>query len=186
MNTGILQRPGRSSEALLSDQIYRGRTFARQTRQSSPAPVITIEASSSFSIPFGDEGAFVFEQEPGKWFMPLLSQICDLGLLPPNWNTYGAQPIDPDTAAFAAAILLTLLSADDPVPSIVPTSPGGILLEWHDGGIDLEVDIRSPSSVQVLFEDGAHEEEYERAELEIIQGKLNILRGRLQSADGNT
>ena len=117
--------------------------------------------------------------------MPLLSQICELGLLQPVWNTYGAQPIDPVTAAYAAAVLQKLLSADDPSPSVVPTSRGGILFEWHEGGIDLEVDIRSPSSIHVSFEDDANEEEYERAKFDLIQEKLNILLGRLKSANGN-
>lgn len=176
----IMQRPRRSPEVLLSDETYRDRPVARQPRQSLPATRITMEALSPFVVPFGDEGSFRFDQAPDEWFMPLLSQICDLGLLPPNWNTYGAQPIDPDTAAFAVTLLLNLLSADDPFPSIVPTSRGGILLEWHEGGVDLEVDIRSPSSVHVSFEDGDDEEERERAQLDYIQEKVNILRGRLE------
>ena len=80
----------------------------------------------------------------------------------------------------AVTLLLNLLSPDDPLPSVVPTSRGGILLEWHEGGIDLEIDIRSPSWFHVVLEDGEYEEECDHADLEVVQQKLNLLRSRLK------
>ncbi len=76
--------------------------------------------------------------------------------------------------------LLNCVSPDDPVPSVVPTARGGILLEWHEGGIDLEVDIRSPSWFHVAFAEGEHEEEYDHANLELVADKLNLLRSRIK------
>jgi hypothetical protein len=137
-----------------------------------------MEAAQPFTAPFG-EGQFEFEQEPPLWFRPILNKVCTLGDLQFNWNSYGAMPIDPETAVAALQILLNALSENDPQPAVVPTSGGGILLEWHVGGIDLEVDVRSPSSVQVAFEVDGQEEEFANADVELIHDKLNVLRGRL-------
>lgn len=185
MSAGLLKRPGRAAESLLSDQAYRDRALDQRSPRRAPAPPITMEASQPFSIPFGRERYFEFEQEPPGWFRPLLNQVCELGNLPFDWNSYGAKPIDPETAASALRLMLDVLSADDPQPAVVPTSRGGVLLEWHEGGVDLEVDVRSPSSIHVLFEDGDIEEGFENAELDVVQGKLRILRSRLQRASGN-
>lgn len=172
-------------ESLLSDQAYRNRTPYRRVLRGAPVPSITMDASQPFIIHFGSEGFFKFDQEPPKWFLPLLTKVCELGNLPPDWNSYGARPIDPETAVSATMIMLNVMSAGDPQPAAVPTSRGGVLLEWHEGGIDLEVDVRSPSSVHVFFEDKGIEEEFENAELELVHEKLSVLRDRLQRATGN-
>lgn len=172
MSTGLL---GRSCdlESLLSEQTYRSRNVRRS------APPITMEASQPLSMPFGEQGSIEFVDEPPKWIMPLLNQICRLGDLSFDWNSYGALPVDPEIAANAICMLLNVLSATDPLPAVVPTSRGGLMIEWHDRGIDLEIDFRSALSIDVSFEDGDHVEEFENAELELIRQKLSILRGRL-------
>ena len=105
--------------------------------------------------------------------------LC-LGLLQTdNIDIYGGQPINPEIAATVVTLLLNVLQPNDPAPAFVPTSRGGILFEWHEEGIDLEVDIRSPSWIHVAFEKDNHEEEFDRADLEVIAEKLNLLRGRL-------
>jgi hypothetical protein len=142
-----------------------------------------MEASQPFSIPFG-EGSFRFEQEPPAWFVPLLINLCELGDLPSDWDSYGALSIDPDIAASAVTLLLNIMAEYDAMPAVVPTSHGGVLLEWHDGGIDLEVDVRSPSSIDVYFEYDGVEEEFVDADAEIVQEKLNVLRGRLRCNSG--
>jgi len=184
MSTGLLERRRRAPESLLSDQVYRGRTLNERTPRRAPAPPITIGASQPFTAPFG-EGQFEFEQEPPKWFMPLLTKVCELGDLPSDWDSYGARPIDPETAASAVTLLLDVLSADDPQPAVVPTSRGGILVEWHEGGVDLEVDVRSSSSIHVAFEDGVTEQEFENPEPSLLEEKIGTLRDRLQRATGN-
>ena len=178
MNTAILQRNRIAPETLLSDRFYRGRF---PSPSFPPAPMIptTMEAERPLAMPFG-EGAFLFESAPDDWILPLLQQLCELGSLPANWNSYGARPIRLEVATEVVAFLLNYLSPDDPLPSIVPTARGGILLEWHEGGIDLEVDIRSPSWIHVAFEDGENEEEFDHADFEIVEQKLNCLRSRLQ------
>lgn len=137
-----------------------------------------MEAADPLTVPFG-EGQFKFEQEPPIWFQPILYKVCALGDLQFDWNSYGAKPIDPETAVTTLQIMLIVLSENDPEPAVVPTSSGGIMLEWHLAGIDLEVDVRSPSSVHVACEIDGREEYLENVDIELIQDKLRILRGRL-------
>jgi len=185
MSTGLLRRPTTRAESLLSDEMYRSPTSGRRGPLSERVPAITMDAPEPFSIPFGSEGGIVFEQKPAQWFMPLLDRICELGELPLNWDSYDGLPIDLRTATFAVIVLFESLSKSDLLPSVVPTSCGGIQLEWHEGGVDLEIEILSPSTIEMSFTDGERDEDFENVDFQMIQEKLNILRGRLQSADEN-
>ena len=83
--------------------------------------------------------------------------------LPPDWDSYGAMPIDRRNAVTALELLVTLIAGDVPMPSIVPMVDGGIQLEWHRCGVDLEVS--SVSGVfEIFFED--------RATGEVREGKI--------------
>lgn len=59
--------------------------------------------------------------------------------LGPNWDSYGAGPID--QRAIDRAILMLDSLAGDWTP--VPMSDGGVQLERHDGGFDIEITIRA-------------------------------------------
>ena len=169
-----LERRRSSSERLLSDRIYGSSTPVSQRRQSY-FPSTLMESSSSLTLPFGTD-KILLESTPGNWLLPVLEKICDLGTLPPNWNSYRARPIRIEAAAASISILLTLLKPTDPTPSIVPTSGGGILIEWHENGIDLEIDVHSLSHVHLAYGEGDTQEEIDRANLELIEEKMQILR----------
>jgi len=145
-----------------------GRLTSRQTGDEWP-----------LVFPFRD-GYFNFSPNPPEWIIPILEDICKLDLLPQNWDSYGAVPIGPETALKAMILVINLLSPNDPTPLIVPTRNGGIQLEWHDGGIDLEVELVSPTRTDMLFEDDEREEEVESVGLGAIKEKLTILRERLK------
>lgn len=64
-----------------------------------------------------------------------------LAALKPGWDSYGACAIAPD-AIRAARVMLS-------APSVVPCSDGGVQLEWHRDGFDIE--IRIPPSADRLL-----------------------------------
>ncbi len=103
-------------------------------------------------VPFG-HASLVFSSPPPAWFNNLLTEIGQIGELEENWDSYGASPIDPRCAEAAINLLLSVLHSGTPKPFVVPTSRGGIQLEWHRAGVDLEVEIESPARVNVFFED---------------------------------
>ncbi len=55
-----------------------------------------------------------------------------------NWDSYGA-PIISKIAVDAALQLRNVLAA---VPSFVPMSNGGVQVEWHSLGFDVELEIQ--------------------------------------------
>ena len=68
-----------------------------------------------------------------------LAEIEALRNLGPSWDSYGAPPIN--RAAINKAVDLKRgLSGRW---SVVPCSDGGVQLEQHDGGFDIEITIRA-------------------------------------------
>jgi hypothetical protein len=86
--------------------------------------------------------------------MPEIAQtLSSLLALPTNWDSYGARPIDPQCVAYALNLLRSTMRPETPAPAVVPTSLGGVQIEWHTKGLDLEIEIRSPGQSYVLYED---------------------------------
>ena len=128
MSTTILPTTKSSTEALLSDQFYRG-PDSTQSLGLAPISPTTLEVKWQLRIRFG-EALLIVEPAPDDWIVPTLQKVCELGALPPNWDSYGGQPICPEIGALAVELLLNLLSPNDPTPSIVPTSRGWSRIVW--------------------------------------------------------
>lgn len=95
------------------------------------------------------------------WLNESLDQIQDVLHLRDNWNSYGALSISIDAAYAALEILAEIAPLGAPTPSIVPTVDRGIQLEWHEDGIDLEIEVLSRSRAVVYFADPSSAEEWE-------------------------
>jgi hypothetical protein len=79
--------------------------------------------------------------------------IAALLKMPAGWDSYGAKPIDRHRAAAALYVVWMSIASGAPPPAIVPTSDGGIQLEWHRCGVDLEVRTAAGTLLEVSFED---------------------------------
>jgi hypothetical protein len=73
------------------------------------------------------------------WFDPAIQGFVDLLTLPPDWDSYGAGAIDPRVVHEAMNLISGLLGPASPAPHVVPLSSGGLQVEWHRKGVDLEV-----------------------------------------------
>lgn len=107
-----------------------------------------------FRLPF--PGGQLVIDVPGplqSWVAPTLDSLRLLLALPPGWDSYGARPIDPACVRAAIDVAFALLNERTPAPVVVPTSSGGVQFEWHTRGIDLEIEVRSPSRISACFED---------------------------------
>lgn len=92
------------------------------------------------------------ESAAADWFREAVAQVEELTTLAGDWNTYGAAPVDATAATQAVRFLVDNAYAELARPAIVPLSEGGIQIEWHRGGIDLEISF-SDAEPGVYFED---------------------------------
>lgn len=74
-------------------------------------------------------------------YQTLNNKLQELASLQPNWDTYGALPIDQLAIDYAATMLQLLQQQNILPPSIVPMCDGGLQLEWHVRGWDVEWEI---------------------------------------------
>jgi hypothetical protein len=93
--------------------------------------------------------------EPSNWEGQIRERLEKLSTLETGWDGYGAGPIRRDVLIYAAALLYTIMSKNAPAPHITPMSHEGVMLEWHESGIDLEIEIKAPGDVWVSFVDSA-------------------------------
>jgi hypothetical protein len=96
------------------------------------------------------------------WFDPLAQGFADLLTLRPDWDSYGAGPIDPSLVRAALNFMNRLLSPTSSAPRVVPLSSGGLQLEWHRKGADLEVVFDRGEAPFFYYRNGASGEESER------------------------
>jgi len=73
------------------------------------------------------------------WFDPLMQGFVDLLTLEQNWDSYGGNPISPGIIDEAITLANEVLGPASPAPHVAPLSSGGLQLEWHRQGIDLEI-----------------------------------------------
>jgi hypothetical protein len=80
--------------------------------------------------------------------MDCIESLNNLRNLEPNWDTYGAPAIAPESIDTAIRLARFLPDHAMPEPSVVPTSGGGVQLEWHQGGFDIEVEFLPSGEIE--------------------------------------
>ncbi len=107
------------------------------------------------------------QETAAGWRRKLAETLDRLQLLQSNWNSYAAKPVDPAVLSAAEDLLRRLSFLDLLMPTIVPTAEGGVQIEWHDRGVDLEIELLSPEKYRLSFDDLASGQE------EDVEGQLS-------------
>jgi hypothetical protein len=88
------------------------------------------------------------------WLKEVGDRLQTLVALPANWNSHGARRVTVQAVRTALVVLVNVMAANSRMPTIVPTVRGGLQLEWHGGGIDLEIEVdHTGGGAEVAFED---------------------------------
>jgi len=95
------------------------------------------------------------------WLDEVEERLKTLFALPANWNSRGARPFTAQAVRSGLVVLANVMSREALLPTIVPTVRGGLQLEWHAGGIDLEIRVDHSGGVEVAFEDTKDETEWD-------------------------
>lgn len=88
-----------------------------------------------------------------KWEDSVARQLEQISSLREGWDGFGAGPIRRDVITFAIHVLGQIMLPNTPAPHATPMSHGGLMLEWHENGIELEIEIERPGRLWVSFED---------------------------------
>ncbi len=82
----------------------------------------------------------------------------------------------PDAAQRALNLLVRVMSRDTALPTLVPRFGGGLQMEWHLNGVDLEVYIdEDGTTVGAWCAEGGREWEADEIDLQRLKKELSLL-----------
>lgn len=121
-----------------------------------------------------------FERAPlvvPRWLDRAKGELRRLADLPEDWDSYGGRPPNSASIARTLEVLDLLMEGDVPLPNFIPTSDGGVQLEWHRRGIDLEIEVKPSGRVAVYYLNGASGTEWEKDLTSSLDSLVPIVRG---------
>ncbi|HET6620272.1 MAG TPA: hypothetical protein VFG64_10050 [Dongiaceae bacterium] len=99
------------------------------------------------------------DQLGGYWLGRVTEEIISLTRLELGWDSYNAVPVDSSVAIYALEVLASIVTDTTPAGSIHPLPGGGLQVEWHRGGEDLEMTFYRPYETEVTYVDVAGDEQ---------------------------
>jgi hypothetical protein len=87
------------------------------------------------------------------WLFPALKRCAPLLLLPFDWDRNGAPPVESTAIQASIDALWSFMADGSSIPQWTPTRAGGVQLDWHEGGIDLEIEFAPDASANAVFDD---------------------------------
>lgn len=74
------------------------------------------------------------------WMMTVVRAFPHLLRLPDDWNGPNSPRIDLAVLSSALKSLATFMQPNSLAPQVTPTVRGGVQVEWHKNGVDLEIE----------------------------------------------
>ena len=84
---------------------------------------------------------------------PILADLGAIAGLEGAWNSCGAKAIENENLAAAVQVMLSCLPEGALLPQVVPTTRGGLQLEWHTETVEIEVYINNLSDISFFASD---------------------------------
>ena len=85
-----------------------------------------------------------------EWFVPTLQAMIALPWTSDGWVTDGVRTQQASLSQMLS-LLVRALDSCVPPPTVVPTPEGGIQVEWHRNGVDLEIESAPSGQVEFFF-----------------------------------
>jgi len=100
-------------------------------------------------------------RDPPEWSKETEETLRGFTTLPEGWDSYRAMGIEAHVVDAAIELLHRIVQNNTLKPAVVPTNRGGIQIEWHTQGVDLEIEITLHGGIRLLCvnpEEDAEEE----------------------------
>jgi hypothetical protein len=123
------------------------------------------------------QAAIAFSSVVQSWPDSMGDRLAQLLKLPPGWDGHSARPISRTIADYACSLLPRLVRPGIPPPFIAPLASGGLQLEWHRNGWDLEIEIEAPGQLYAYGRELASNQDWEID----LTDDLRELRPKLES-----
>lgn len=91
------------------------------------------------------------KKDPPEWLKETEEILRSFATLSEGWDSYGAKVIELQAVDSAIELLRRIVQPETPKPAVVPTNRGGIQIEWHTRGIDLEIEITAQGELRLLY-----------------------------------
>lgn len=158
-----------------------GRTWQPPMLPASRAQrrLLTDPIVAKLTLPSSEVELVVPQPEP-SWLYPILSRLQHLSRLGENWDSYSGHP-PTDTSVFTTlAVVVRLLRDQGDVPAIVPTSEGGIQVEWHRDSGELEIRVGPDGELSAFRfdEQGRRAYDLEHVRLSDLSNLLELVGGK--------
>ncbi len=95
------------------------------------------------------------DDDTPSWMTTVKDRITEYLSLSSGWDSYGAPPVTREAVNRIVDVLESLATSDTPTPSVAPTPEGGVQVEWHERGVDLELRSDSDGRLYAFFQDAA-------------------------------
>ena len=123
---------------------------------NAPTANTAVTASSQPStLRFENFKKFYDQRFDQQWQAGVVDRLVEFTTMPEGWDSYGGKAVKWDAGMFALNVLTQVMLPRTPLPQLVPSSDGGVQIEWHEKGIDLEVHITAPYVSELWYEDHA-------------------------------
>lgn len=102
------------------------------------------------------------------WVNDVAARMDKVVALEDGWDRANGKSTSIPAIEMALVVLADTMANDSIPPQIIPTTDGGLQLEWHCAGVDLEVYVEADGSVSAWCREGSREWEedfYPRARL---------------------
>lgn len=102
---------------------------------------IVAPQATSASTSYGPEPVVKFRIQSlaAAWLRESINRVETLTTLRAGWDSYDGLPVSAEAAIQAVSFLVSNAHAELARPAIVPQADGGVQIEWHRGGLDLEI-----------------------------------------------
>jgi hypothetical protein len=103
------------------------------------------------------------------WLPEVLQRLGFLLSLPPEWDSHRATRVSEQLAANVLRFLQEVMRPETAPPSVVPLEDGGLQIEWHTGGMDVEIEFEPSEPLEIYIRDIQTGDEHEGDAVELFK-----------------
>src|SRR4051794_33032094 len=107
-----------------------GRGFRRERTLITQGDVIRVASPAESVVDVRDQ---LRQRAALEWAAEVMEPLRSL---PPNWDSYGAEPLNSSVVGLGTSLLAALALKEVDPPETFPTADGGLSLEWHRVDLD--------------------------------------------------